>query len=130
MPDIEIVRFDAAEAAHVEGVEAVCRALGWPSYSDPAIVARGYAAPGVTTVVARGEPEGVLGFAQVFGDGVVQGYLAQLGVLPSQRRQGIATALVEAAFAASGVKRLDLVTDDADAFYPHRLKQGYRLYPG
>lgn len=132
MSEIEITRFDAAEPTHVDGVTAVCRSLGWLSYSDPVVVGRGCGGPGVTTVVALADDEAIIGFAQVLGDGVVQGYLAQLAVLPAHRRQGIATRLVEAAFTASGVQRLDLVTDDADAFYdrfPHRRKQGYRLYP-
>lgn len=132
MAEIEIVRFDAALAAHVDGVVAVCQSLGWPSYSDPVVVARGCGGPGVTTTVALESRGGVVGFAQVVGDGLVQGHLAQLGVLASHRRQGIATRLLEAAFTASGVRRIDLVTDDADRFYasfPHRLKQGYRIYP-
>lgn len=85
------------------------------------------------TTVALDDGGTVVGFVQVFGDGIVQGYLAQLGVLATHRRRGIARALVEAATKAAGVQRLDLLTDDADRFYEHfshRTKRGYRIYPG
>jgi hypothetical protein len=49
---------------HAAGVAALCRALGWPTYSDADVAARGCSAPGVATVVAI--DGGVLvGFAQV-----------------------------------------------------------------
>lgn len=83
-------------------------------------------------MVALADDEAVVGFAQVMADGVVQGYLAQVAVVATHRRRGIARALVEAASTAAGVLRLDLLTDDADQFYesfPHRTKCGYRIYP-
>lgn len=105
-----------------DGVAALCRELGWPSFSDPDVAARACMAPGVVAWVAvepieepegstsppraRGAgPERVVGFAQAFGDGVVQSYLAQLGVAGTHRRHGIGRRLVprllEAVFAAS-----------------------------
>lgn len=78
------------------------------------------------------DDEAVVGFAQVLGDGMVQGYLAQVAVVPTRRRRGIARALVEAASTLAGVQRLDLPTDDADQFYEsvtHRTKRGHRLHP-
>jgi ribosomal protein S18 acetylase RimI-like enzyme len=127
--------------ADAEGVARLCRELGWPSFSDPDVAVRACTAPGVVAFVAvepagEGVPERgerVVGFAQAFGDGVVQSYLAQLGVAASHRRRGTGRRLVEAVFAASGTRRLDLVTDDAQAFYrsfEHREKPGFRLYPG
>lgn len=73
----------------------------------------------------------VIGFAQVLSDGVVQAYLALVGVLEPWRRQGIARRLVVSAFEASGAKRLDLLTDDAQDFYrsfAHQEKPGFRIY--
>ncbi|WP_323097602.1 GNAT family N-acetyltransferase [Intrasporangium sp. YIM S08009] len=130
-----------------DGVAALCRELGWPSFSDPAVAARACTAPGVVAWVAveRDGPverdgrvdrdesvERVVAFAQAFGDGVVQSYLAQLGVAATHRRHGVGRRLVEAVFAASGTQRIDLVTDDAQDFYrsfAHREKPGFRLYP-
>nr|WP_281385954.1 GNAT family N-acetyltransferase [Nocardioides luti] len=101
--------------------------------SDPDVVRRACTASGVVTRVAL-DPDGrVVGFAQACGDGEIQSFLAQLAVLASHRRQGIARRLVEDAFAATGTQRMDLVTDDAEAFYasfPHRTKPGFRIYPG
>ena len=139
-----------------EGLAALCRELGWPSFSDAEVAARACTAPGVIAWVAvepvervgpvgsvgsvgpvgpvdvKVESERVVGFAQAFGDGVVQSYLAQLGVSATHRRLGIGRRLVEAVFAASGTQRMDLVTDDAEAFYrsfAHREKPGFRVYP-
>lgn len=130
MPTVTIATF---QPTHALGVAAVCQSLGWPFYSDPRVCVRGGAAPGVSTVVALDQPGTVIGFAHVLGDGVVQGYLAQIGVLEPHRRAGIGAALVEAAFDAAGVRRLDALTDDADDFYErfaHRPLHGYRLYSG
>ena len=38
-----------------------------------------------------------------------------------------------ATFQATGTKRMDLITDDADEFYTsfeHRRMSGFRIYPG
>lgn len=120
---------------HAAGVAAVCRELGWPSYSDMEVAARGCSAPGVSTVVAVADDVadgGVVGFAQVLSDGVVQAYLSMVGVLEPWRRQGIGRQLIIAAFKASGTQRLDLLTDDAQDFYrtfAHKEKSGFRIYP-
>lgn len=114
-----------------DGVAAVCRELGWPSYADPTVAGRGCAAPGVSTVVAVAD-DAVIGFAQILSDGVVQGYLSMVGVLQPWRRRGIGRSLVLSAFEASGARRLDLLTDDAQAFYrsfAHQEKPGFRIYP-
>lgn len=127
--DVAIQSF--AADADAEGVAAVCAELGWPSYADPDTARRGCGAPGVTTSVARAGTQ-VVGFAQVLSDGVVNGYLAQVGVLAPFRRRGIARRLIVAAFEQSGAQRLDLVTDDAQAFsrsFAHQEKPGYRVYP-
>lgn len=75
-----------------EGVATVCSELGWPSYADAAVAARGCGAPGVSTFVAVAD-RAVIGFARVLSDGVVQAYLALIGVLEPWRRQGIARRL-------------------------------------
>jgi len=105
------------------GVSAVCRSLGWDSYADEDVCRRGCQAPGVSTFVAIAGGA-VVGFAQVLSDGVVQGYLAQVAVLERFRRRGIARRLVDAAFEASGARRLDLLSDDAQDFYRSFCEQG------
>lgn len=115
-------------------IAALCRAEGWRTYADPDVAAQGCAAPGVTTLVVRNTLTGtVAGFAQVLSDGIAQGYLAQLIVHAAYRRIGLARTLVEKVYARSGAKRLDLLTDDAQAFYDSftgEAKPGYRIYPG
>ena len=119
--------------AHAADIAALCRELRWPTYSDPEVVRRGSTAPGVVTRVAVTDDGQFAGFAQGCGDGVMQSFLSQLAVLPAHRRQGVARRLVEAVFVASGTQRMDLLTDDAQAFYrsfPHKEKSGFRIYPG
>lgn len=118
---------------HAEGISGLCQDLGWPTYSDPDVVRAGCTAPGVITRVALTADGQVAGFAQACGDGVMQSFLSQLAVAPAYRRRGVARRLVEEVFAASGTQRMDLLTDDAHAFYrslPHREKTGFRIYPG
>ncbi|MEO8225651.1 MAG: GNAT family N-acetyltransferase [Gammaproteobacteria bacterium] len=120
------------EPAHSEGIAALCRDLRWPTYSDAEVVNRGCLAPGVIVRVALDDDGRVIGFAQAIGDGVMQSFLSQLGVAPRHRRKGLARALVLAAFEATGTERMDLATDDAQAFYesfPHKTKSGFRIYP-
>lgn len=127
-PKYTVVLFSPENA---DGIADVCRELEWNTYDNPEIVRRSCTAPGVTTCVALLAGETV-GFSQVVGDGMIQGCLTLLGVKAAHRRQGIAKELVTAAFHASGVQRLDLITDDAQSFYesfPHRTKAGYRIYP-
>lgn len=119
------------EPQHAVGVAAVCRELGWPSYADPEVAARGCSAPGVSTFVAVAD-DVVIGFAQVLTDGVVQAYLSTVGVLEPWRRNGIGRELIIAGYRASGAQRLDLLTDDAQDFYrtfAHKEKPGFRIYP-
>lgn len=126
---VEIVAY---EDAHAAGIAALCDQLGWTSFADPGTVRTASTAPGVIVRVAV-DGGTVVGFAQALGDTVVQSYLSNLAVAAPYRRRGIAQRLTEAAFAATGTKRMDLVTDDADDFYralPHSIKRGYRLYPG
>ncbi|MBA3308585.1 MAG: GNAT family N-acetyltransferase [Nocardioidaceae bacterium] len=116
---------------HAAGVAALCRALGWPTYSDADVAARGGSAPGVCTVVAIDGGE-LVGFAQAFTDGEAAAYLSQVGVSETHRRCGIARNLVNELFRATGASRMDLVTEDAGAFYrsfPHKEWKGFRLYP-
>ncbi|CAB4701141.1 MAG: GNAT family N-acetyltransferase [Actinobacteria bacterium] len=119
-------------AHHRDGIAALCRDLGWPTYSDPAVVEQGCTAPGVSVCVACVDGE-VIGFAQAMGDGVMQSFLSQLGVAPAHRRRGVARALVEEVFVATETSRMDLLTDEAQDFYrsfAHREKSGFRIYPG
>lgn len=118
---------------HLDGVLRLCVAEGWPSFpEDPQRAERILMAPGVTTVVAI-EGEEVVGFAELFSDGELQAYLANLAVHPAHRRRGMGGALVKDALRRAGGERVDLLSEDAAAgFYeqlPHFQKPGYRLYP-
>lgn len=111
--------FDAEE--HLRGVAGLLRLIGWDNFRhDPGLTRRSLTAPGVTAVVAVGEPDGVVGFAQVFDDG-------------GWRRGGIGRRLVEEAFARTGAVRMDLIASDESLdFYRalrHREQAGFRVYP-
>lgn len=74
-----------------------------------------------------------VGWAQALGDGVLQSHLSFLAVHPDHRRRGIARLLTVATFQATGTLRMDLITDDAEAFYEtfeYRRMHGFRIYPG
>ena len=118
---------------HLEGVLALCEAEGWPSFpADPERAMRVLTAPGVTTVVAV-EQATVVGFAEVFSDGEIQAFLANVAVDQHHRGKGLGRELVVEALRLSGAERLDLLSEDgAVAFYesfPHFRKPGFRLYP-
>lgn len=127
---VDIVPF---EDAHAVGVARLCTTVQWPSLTDPEIVRRVFTAPGSSAYTAIVE-NGIVGFAQALGDGVLQSHLSFLAVHPEHRGRGIARLLTVATFQATGTKRMDLITpDDAGAFYEsfrHTQMRGYRLYPG
>jgi ribosomal protein S18 acetylase RimI-like enzyme len=121
--------------AHLSGVVGICRSLEWDNFRyDPDLTRRSLTAPGVTTLVAvAGDPEEVGGFAQIFGDGVIQAYLGLLAVDERWRRKSIGKGLVQEAFARVGAKRMDLIaSDESLEFYRsfrHRDQAGFRIYP-
>jgi predicted N-acetyltransferase YhbS len=123
-------------ASHLSGVAGICRSLGWENFRyDPDLTRRSLTAPGVTTTVAVArETAGVVGFAQVFGDGVLQAHLGLLAVDEGWHRKGIGRGLVEEAFARTGAGRMDLIaSDESLGFYrslKHREQVGFRLYAG
>ncbi|MEP9384972.1 GNAT family N-acetyltransferase [Nocardioides sp. KR10-350] len=129
---VEILPYDPLPySVHTAGVGALCAALGWPSLTDPDLCRRVLSGPGVVARIAV-DGSAVVGFGYGMGDGALQSYLAQLAVTPAYRRRGIARRLVEAIYDATGTQRMDLLTDDAQAFYeamPHQTKPGYRIYP-
>src|SRR5690348_1124704 len=100
------------EPAHLPGVVRLCEAEGWPSLSsDPARTIQILTATGAVTVVAVQDRD-VVGFAFAFVDaGAIDGYLSIMAVDAAHRRKGIARALIEAVFAASGATRLDLLAE-------------------
>ena len=129
MRTVEIRPFEDGDA---EGIARLATAVQWPSLTDALVVRRVCTAPGSVAYVAV-EGGTVVGWAQALGDGVLQSHLSFLAVLPEHRRRGIARLLTVATFQATGTVRMDLITDDADAFYEtfeHRRMHGYRLYPG
>jgi len=119
--------------AHLSGVVGICRSLEWDNFRhDPDLTRRSLTAPGVTTLVAVAGDE-VVGFAQIYGDGVIQAHLGLLAVDEKWRRGGIGRGLIKEAFARVGVGRMDLIASDESLdFYRslrHREQAGFRIYP-
>ena len=125
--------FDAG--SHLPGVVGICRSLEWDNFRhDPELTRRSLTAPGVTAIIAAaGDAGDVVGFAQVFADGVLQAHLGLLAVDHRWRRRGIGRGLVEEAFARVGAVRMDLIASDESLdFYrsfEHREQVGFRVYP-
>jgi ribosomal protein S18 acetylase RimI-like enzyme len=118
---------------HLDGVIRLCVAEGWPSFpEDPERAIRVLTAPGVTTVVAVDNRQ-VVGFAELFSDGELQAFLANVAVDERFRGRGTGRALVMEALRCAGGERIDLLSeDDAVGFYrsfPNFQKPGFRLYP-
>ena len=129
MSRVEIVPF---EDGHARGIARLSTIVQWPSLTDPATVRAVCTAPGSSAYVALVAGR-VVGWAQALGDGVLQSHLSFVAVHPEHRRRGIARLLTVATFQATHTKRMDLITDAADAFYEafeHRRMHGYRIYPG
>ncbi len=129
MRTVEIRPFEERDA---QGIARLATAVQWPSLTDADVVRRVCTAPGSVAYVAVADGT-VVGWAQALGDGVLQSHLSFLAVLPEHRRRGIARLLTVATFQATGTVRMDLITDDAEAFYEtfeHRRMHGFRLYPG
>jgi len=119
--------------AHLSGVVGICRSLEWDNFRhDPDLTRRSLTAPGVTTLVAVAGNE-VVGFAQIYGDGVIQAHLGLLAVDEKWRRGGIGRGLIKEAFARVGAGRMDLIASDESLdFYRslrHREQAGFRIYP-
>ena len=128
-----MLEFRLFEPNDLDGVLRLCVAEGWPSFpSDPARARRVLSAPGVTTVVAI-EGGLVVGFAELFSDGELQAYLANVAVDATRRGEGAGRRLVTEALRRAGGERIDLLSEDSSAdFYrafPHFEKPGFRLYP-
>jgi len=129
MSSVEIVPF---EDGHARGIARLCTTVQWPSLSDPDVVRRVCTAPGSSAYTALLDGS-VVGFAQALGDGVLQSHMSFLAVHPDHRRRGIARLLTVATFQATGTKRMDLITDDAEGLYEgfkHTRMKGFRIYPG
>jgi ribosomal protein S18 acetylase RimI-like enzyme len=129
------VVYEAFDAGlHLSGIVGICRSLEWDNFRyDPDLTRRSLTAPGATAVVAvaRDAAE-VVGFAQVFGDGVLQAHPGLLAVGEGWRRRGIGRALVQEAFCRTGAERTDLIaSEESLGFYrsfEHREQAGFRLY--
>jgi ribosomal protein S18 acetylase RimI-like enzyme len=127
---VEIVPFVEDQ---LDGVLRLCVAEDWPSFpDDPERASRVLTAPGVTTVIAVENGE-VVGFAQLFSDGELQAFLANLAVDERFRGRGVGRSLITEALRLAGGERIDLLSEDkAVGFYerfPNFRKPGFRLYP-
>ena len=124
--------FDAGR--HLSGVAGILASLEWDDFDyDPDLTRKSLTAPGVTTIVAAaGETGEVVGFAQVFADGVFQAHLGLLAVDEGWLRRGVGRGLVEEAFARVEARRMDLMaSDESLEFYRsfrHREQVGFRIY--
>ena len=112
-----MVGYEEIQRKHLNGIISLCQAEGYPSYiEDTDLTWQVLTAPGVTTSVAV-DGDSVVGFIQMQSDGQIQAHLSLILVDPDHRRQGIGRRLVEDAFASTGGKRVDLITDSADDFF-------------
>ena len=131
-PSVAYGAFDAG--MHLSGVAGILSSLGWDNFGyDTGLTRKALTAPGVTTIVAvAGETGEVVGFAQVFDDGVFQAHLGLLAVDEGWQRGGVGRGLVEEAFARVGAGRMDLIaSDESLEFYRsfrHREQVGFRIY--
>ncbi len=131
-PSVAYRTFDAGR--HLSGVAGILASLEWDNFGyDPNLTRRALTAPGVTTIIAAaGEIGEVVGFAQVFADGVFQAHLGLLAVDERWHRRGVGRGLVEEAFARVGARRMDLIgSDESLEFYRsfrHREQAGFRIY--
>ena len=86
----------------------------------------------MTTGIALDQGK-VVGSAQLFSDGELQAFLANLVVDERSRGQGLGRTLVTEALRLAGGERIDLFSEDqAVGFYenfPNFRKPGFRLYP-
>jgi ribosomal protein S18 acetylase RimI-like enzyme len=131
--DRPVMEVRSFEPDDLHGVLRLCEAEGWPSFpADAARALRILTAPGVTTVVAV-DNGGVVGFAELFSDGELQAFLANLAVDSAKRGAGIGRQLVAEALRQAGGERVDLLSEeDAAGFYrtfANFEKPGFRLYP-
>ena len=129
----EAIEYEAFDSSHLAGAVALCKVLGWPSYSDPATARIAFTAPGSVTWVASCEGE-VVGLVHLLSNGVVHSHLSLIGVRPDHRRSGVARHLVTTAFRIGGGKWLDLCAEaGSEEFYRsfrHGESAGFRIYPG
>ena len=129
MSTVDIRPFEDGDA---EGIARLSTTVQWPSLTDSDVVRRVCTAPGSAAYVAV-EDGRLVGWAQALGDGVLQSHLGFVAVHPDHRRRGIARLLVVATFQDTATKRMDLITDSAQAFYEsfqHKRMAGFRIYPG
>ena len=133
-PSVVYEAFDAG--SHLSGVVGILASLEWDNFRySPDLTRRSLTAPGVTAIMAVArDTGGVVGFAQVFDDGVFQAHPGLLAVDEGRRRRGVGRGLVEEAFTRVGAGRMDLIaSDESLAFYRsfrHREQAGFRIYAG
>lgn len=106
-------------------IQNACILEGWRSYTRedfPQALANS-----ITLVAYRDEE--FLGFLRALSDGVITLFVCELLVVEAHRKQGVGSALLQAARALYPITRTDLISE-ADGFYEangfHAIGKGYR----
>ena len=121
------VHLRAWTVADFGAVQALSKAAGWATLQErPADGLQAWMRSWPALVVVHGER--VIGFLRAVSDGSVTTYGAELLVAPAWRRQGLATALLEAAQRLVPGSRLDLLATGASRGFYERL--GFRRFLG
>jgi len=114
---MEIREYTAYNEAEVLGLYS---AVGWTAYTGQPETLRNGFANSLLTLAAYGDGQ-LLGLLRAVGDGATIVFIQDILVLPERQRQGIGTALLQAALQRyRHVRQIQLAADDAPetaAFY-------------
>ncbi|MBB4071654.1 GNAT family N-acetyltransferase [Canibacter oris] len=107
---VEIVKVSDPECLTAAAINDLYTAVGWTSYTnDLAALLAGIVSSDV--VVAAFNAERLVGLCRVLTDFHTIAYVQDILVDPAQRRQGIATRLLECALSDLRVRQTVLLTD-------------------
>jgi predicted GNAT family acetyltransferase len=115
---------DTLDGVDWERAKADLAADDFDNGRSPAALRRSFEASQHTAIAWDGDR--VVGMARLLSDGVCNSYLLDVWTASSHRRQGVATAMVEALCDAVPGQHVGLQTDNAQALY---ASLGFRLQP-